>query len=633
MIKIYALQNTPQVQKLRKNQALTENVHPSGLKSDMFISSNKISFGSNEQNFKIGLSTRELKKRTNEKYLGTINLLDVNSPEFAQLADGDKKAVAYLTKAAYALEDVYQKQEDPSNIPFRDEMRKRAANGDKNAAIVLKLYDGQKGIIANDSNAQKVILLKGHKKPEGAGLWQVNMPNEKIKQVLSKMIDDEQFEEVKALLSQRSVVKQDGEKLKAVDYTQEYKNEFTQAADAIEEASKVSTNANFNEFLKLQAKALREINPEIDAKADIKWAELKDNPLEFTITRESYDDNITKYLLSDKTFAAKLEEKGIKAYIKDNLGVRVGIVNKKGTAELYNIKKYLNLFVENMPFKDEYKSKLNDDIKQEMADVDLIAVTGDVGKYSAGITLAENLPNEDKLSLKMGGGRKNVYHRQIRMSSNENKIKLAQNLLTPDLHKYYNPQANHWHTEIHENTHSFGPDTTNSHLGIWKDCIEEGKADMGIDVTGKLVEAGKYTEEEEKQIYTSFIEDLIRQNKRKPNLDQPHRIRAMVQLNHYIKTGAVTIENQRHGFLGLLLPKRVIHIDFEKAKKASRELLEQFVRLQIDNNFEKADKFIKENFVWTKEIESLAKVVRKYSKVLNCTVNAPLAEHLLRTIR
>ena len=49
-----------------------------------------------------------------------------------------------------------------------------------------------------------------------------------------------------------------------------------------------------------------------------------------------------------------------------------------------------------------------------MVDADLIMLARDVGVYRAGITFAENLPNDDKLSLSMGGGRRNVYHRQVR---------------------------------------------------------------------------------------------------------------------------------------------------------------------------------------------------------------------------
>ena len=45
----------------------------------------------------------------------------------------------------------------------------------------------------------------------------------------------------------------------------------------------------------------------------------------------------------------------------------------------------------------------------------------DCGQYRACITFAENLPNDGKLSLTIGGGKRNVFHRQQRFI-NDKKI-------------------------------------------------------------------------------------------------------------------------------------------------------------------------------------------------------------------
>ena len=86
-----------------------------------------------------------------------------------------------------------------------------------------------------------------------------------------------------------------------------------------------------------------------------------------------------------------------------------------------------------------------------MVDVDLVILAGDVGAYRAGITLAENLPNDDKPSLKIGGGRRNVYHRQIRFTNLTEVQKMLDAVLDPEQHKYYDPEADHWFTIGHEN--------------------------------------------------------------------------------------------------------------------------------------------------------------------------------------
>lgn len=91
----------------------------------------------------------------------------------------------------------------------------------------------------------------------------------------------------------------------------------------------------------------------------------------------------------------------------------------------YGNKKYLPTLADNMPYKDEYTQTISaeGDAKQTMVDVDMVMASGDVGEYRGGITLAENLPNSDKLSLTIGGGRRNVYHRQIRFISDRKNSK------------------------------------------------------------------------------------------------------------------------------------------------------------------------------------------------------------------
>ena len=277
------------------------------------------------------------------------------------------------------------------------------------------------------------------------------------------MLENNKIEEVKNILNQRSIVKKDGKYLKAIDYVDFFKDEFSEIANLLDEAAKVSTNSDFNEYLKLQAKAFRKADPILDAQADIKWAELQDTPLELTITRESYLDQLTGSYIKNEKLKQLLEKNGIKPIPKDSLGFRVGIFNKNGTEMILGIKDYLPLMAENMPFNNEYNQSIisNDSsIKQTMVDADLVILAGDCGAFRTSITLAENLPNDDKLAISMGGGKRNVYHRQIREGAAGDPVKIKKLLdliLDPEQHQYYDYEADHWNTIGHENTHSLGP--------------------------------------------------------------------------------------------------------------------------------------------------------------------------------
>ena len=517
--------------------------------------------------------------------------------------------------------------DDARNIPFRDYLKAEIKRGNADAKLAMKLFKAQKGINAVDTNAEKFSLLKGAKELPGKGLYPADLTKDEFHTILKTMLAEGKKEEVAKILNQRSVIVRDGKGLKALDYTEAFKKEFRIAARHLLKAAETSTNKDFNEFLELQAKALTVCDPMADAYADKKWASLQDTPLEFTITRENYEDEMTETVYENEELSALLKKNGIEPVSKDMLGFRVGIVNKEGTEKLLEIKKYLPELAKNMPYADKYVQNIPaagaaaadaGDVKQTMVDVDIVAVKGDVGAYRAGITLAENLPNDDKLSITIGGGRRNVYHRQIRAVSDKKKLqRILDAVLDKNLHQFYEGEADHWFTIGHENGHSLGPNSGTEVLGKYKSIIEENKADMiSIAMLDKLVELGMYNEFQKKQIITTFSVDCVL--KAKPNMSQAHRVRTVMQLNHFLKEGAFAIKNG------------VITINFDKVVPAAAEMLKKIIEVQISGSFEKGEKYVLENFIWSDDIEKLAAKMRKVNKTLNGTVKEELANALAR---
>lgn len=572
--------------------------------------------------FQIGLPTEELTKRVHKDYLTTKKMLDVDAPEYKNLAEGDKEALKHLVRAAYILDSVYLKQDNEKNIPFKEFLQKEIEQGNEDAKMALILFNAQKGANAVDTESNKFSLIKDEVELKGKAIYPRDLSEEEFHKILLKMLKDGEDEAVKEILNQRSIVVRDGEKLKAIDYTEVFKEEFTRAADELDKAAAVSTNTEFNKFLELQAVALCENNPKADAYADKKWAELQDTPLEFTITRENYEDEMTGSVVENEELNSLLKEKGILATPKDFLGFRVGIVNKEGTEKLLEIKKYLPQLAKAMPFADRYEQNISadsDEVKQTMVDVDLVAVTGDVGAWRGGITLAENLPNDDKLSLTIGGGRRNVYHRQIRAVSDWDKLQQRLDAtLEKELHQFYENEADHWFTIGHENAHSLGPNEGTEALGKYKSIIEENKADMtSLAMLDKLVELGMYTEFQRKQIITTFAADNFL--KAKPNLSQAHRVRSVMQSKYLLDNGAISIDDEG-----------ILHIDYEKMIPTATKMLEEIIEVQLSKDFSKGEKFVLDNFVWTDGMEKIANKIKAISKTLNGTVEAKLADKLAK---
>ena len=571
--------------------------------------------------FEYNLSIDELKTRTSKDCLIPIKLLDKESKEYQDLAEGDKKALEYLAKAAEAGRVVFMKQDNLYNLLFEQFLISEAEKGSEQAKLTKILFDAQSGIVGIDSKSQDVILAKHFKSSMGKAFYPIDLTVDEFHSILIKMLKEGKNEEVKNILSQRTMVIRDGKELKGVDYTIYFKTEFEYIAECLKAAAAYSTDAKFNEYLIAQVDALVKNDPMLDAKADKLWASLQDTPLEFTISREQYADLLTGTVMENEELKELLNKNSIEPLSKDSIGIRVGIVNKEGTADILRIKDFLPFMAQNMTLNDRYEQNISSgDNKQTMVDVDLVSLRGDEGAYRGGITIAQNLPNNDKLSLTIGGGRRNVYHRQIRTNKSpealERRQKRLDAVLDKEFHKYYDPEADHWFTIGHENVHSLGPNSGTEALGKYKNIIEENKADMGsVALLNVLVEHGAYTEEQKKQILVTFVTNLFM--KAKPTLAQAHRVRSVMQCHYFLKHGAMEVKDGK------------IFVNLEKVIPAAKDMLTEIVEVQLSQDFNKGEKYVLDNFIWEDEMEIISKKLQEVDKSLNGTINTPLADFLI----
>ena len=575
-----------------------------------------------DKSYKYGLNLTELRRRASKDYLGTIYLLKENATEYENLDENDKKALYHLVKAAEYLENIEYQIDDHHNLPFKKFLEEEIGKDKEEAKLTKILFDGQKGINGLDALSYEVNLAKGHKIKPGIGVYPEDLTKEEFHKILIQMLKENKVEEVKNITNQRSIVVRDGKYLKAIDYVDYFKEDFGHMADEFEKAAELSTNKDFNEYLKLQSKALRIADPMLDAEADKKWADLQDTPLELTLTRESYADELTPSFIENEELTQLLNESGITPIGKDTLGLRVGIVNKEGSNFLLKIKEYLPDLAKLMPYQDQYDQPISDDdeVKQTMVDADLIILAGDVGAYRGSITLAENLPNDDKLSLTIGGGRRNVYHRQIRGGPiNETRLQEYLNLmLDPEQHKYFKDEADHWFTIGHENIHSLGPVMTESNLGKYESIIEENKADMGsLAFVDFLTDKGYYTEEQRKQLIVTILLEFFLYVK--PKMSEAHSVRSIMQ-NYYLfkKEAYYLTEND------------TIHVNIEKVVPAAQDMLIEIIEVQLANNFTKAEEYVNKYFVWTDEMQKIGdKLTKRTNNKLNYIVKNELADKIL----
>ena len=98
----------------------------------------------NDSSYEFGLSLKELKKRTSEKYLGKKILLKSNSEEYNSLHQNDKECLKHLLKAGVYLENIQYQIDNHHNLPFKKFLEEEIKKGNERANLTKILFDGQK---------------------------------------------------------------------------------------------------------------------------------------------------------------------------------------------------------------------------------------------------------------------------------------------------------------------------------------------------------------------------------------------------------------------------------------------------------------------------------------------------------
>lgn len=532
-----------------------------------------------------------------------VKLVDKSFAGYQALTEGNKKALEHLVAAAKIFDDVAMEQDHEMNLPMKKALEE-AAQTSTHAAKALKLFMSFHGVEGhNGIDLEPIEIFKGIKGTKGRNFYPADLGVEEFHQIIARMINEGKIDEVKKILSVRTMVRRNGKDLKAIDYTEYFADAFSKAANELEVAAHYTTDEDFKDYLGWQAQALLQNNEDMDMLADKHWAVLQNNnQLEFTLGRESYDDELTATIYDNKELMELINQHNIEVNPKDMLGVRVGIINKEGTELILKFKEHMPELAKLMPFATSYHQSISDgeELKQTMVDVDLVALTGDYAQCRGAITTAQNLPNNDKLAIKTGGGRRNAYHRQVRQSiDKERNKKLLDKLVAPELHKYFDLEADHLFVIGHENGHSLGPDNDYQRaLGIHRSTVEEEKADtVSIAFMPEYVKAGVIDEETLKKIYTTWV---VYRLFLKAQPLEAHRVGELIHFNFMHDNGAFYFDENHK-----------LHINFEKFHDVVYAMLEETIAVQLSKSSQKAKEFIDRYTTWGKDSQHIAEVQKE----------------------
>ena len=397
------------------------------------------------------------------------------------LTDEERQVVNLLIQAADLMNPIYLRQVSADNPRIRDEIVK---SGDKAMLDKFDTFMGPWSEVDEDKP-----FYGSATRPVGAGFYPAGLTKEQFDQYLTAHPD-----EAKALTDPYTVVNRQGDTLVAVPYSQEYKEWLEPAAQKLEQAAAITTNASLKKFLTLRAKAFR---TDDYFESELAWMDLKDTPIEMVIgPYETYTDTL---------YGAKT---AFEAFVV--------LRNPKESSALDIYKSHLREMEANLPEDEQYKN-FKRGFESPISVGDQIRAGGDANH---GIqTVAFNLPNDER--VREAKGAKKVILQNVLAAKYDRILKpMAGLVLVPADAANVNSRYMYMETLFHELSHSLGPGsitvngqktTVDKALKDVGSGFEEAKADvMGAYNVLFMMDKGAIPAAEKPQIRATYVAGLFR---------------------------------------------------------------------------------------------------------------------------
>lgn len=178
--------------------------------------------------YDINYDEAELKDKMENQTLD-IRLISPDFEGYKNLSEGNKKALTHLVAAARMVNDVALEQDHPMNLPQKKALAEAAAAGSSHAALALELFNSLNGVAGyNGVDKEPVEVFAGIRLLPGHNFYPADLSPEEFRQILIAMLKAGKSEEVRKILSARTMVRRAGGELKAIDYTEYFAAAFRQ---------------------------------------------------------------------------------------------------------------------------------------------------------------------------------------------------------------------------------------------------------------------------------------------------------------------------------------------------------------------------------------------------------------------
>ena len=319
-------------------------------------------------------------------------------------------------------------------------------------------------------------------KPLGAQFYPIDMSKEEFEQ--------SDFADKNGLYS---MVQRDADgKLVAIPYSQVFKPELTKAANLLNQAATLASDASFANYLQLRAAAL--LTNDYQA-SDFAWMDMKTNPIELVIGPiETYEDQLFGYRAAFEAYVL----------LKD----------LSWSEKLSKYAAYLPELQKELPVAEQYKAQM----PGTDADLNAYDVIYYAGHSNAGSkTIAINLPNDEEVQLQKGTRRLQLKN-AMQSKFDHIMLPIADQLIVPEQRKHITFNAFFANTMFHEVAHGLGvksvlnsEQTVRQALKEHASALEEGKADiLGIYMVKQLLAKGVIDQGTMEDYYVTFMAGIFR---------------------------------------------------------------------------------------------------------------------------
>lgn len=471
--------------------------------------------------------------------------------DLSRLSEGDRKALDKIIEAARHIDAIYLRQVWRGNPDLLRQLEADRTPAGRARLHYFRINYGPWSRL--DGN--RPFIEGVPPKPPHAAFY----PNDMSKEEFQAWVATLKGEDALNASGYFHVIRRGADgKLKAIPYSEEYREFLEPAANLLREAASLTTNESLRKFLTLRAAAF--LSNDYYA-SDVAWMEL-DAPLEVTIgPYEVYEDEL---------FNAKAS---FEAYVT--------IRDDAGSEKLARFSRYLQEIENRLPMEARHRNPQ----LGEAAPIRVVLEVYGAGEGRRGVqTAAFNLPNDERVIKQKGSKRvmlKNVQEAKF----NSILTPIARAVLNPSELGAVSFEAFFTHILAHELMHGLGPHnirvagretTVRKELKELYSAIEEAKADSaGLFALQHLIDRGVVEKALEAPLYTTFLASMFRSVRF--GVHEAHGKGVAVQFNWHKGTGAI-VRTQDGRFA----------IDPGKIKDSVRGLTRELLSIEAEGSYARA---------------------------------------------